>query len=364
MKVLEVYKKVVDGKRISDMRKRSYKNAFDSLARYTEEFPVDATVVNGWINSMPETYSDETVLTYWKALGAACKFLQKALGRDSQGNFRFFNPVTDSERPRVKKKQRRYLKAGAVLDFMKQGRGKDDLMISSVIVSSACRIGDLEGLKGQDVGDDSFVSPRGKTGELVYRCDSRLCTEMKRMAGSPDGYVFKAFQDNSRPMTRGVMAKKVRRMMHRSGLTGKKLGPHTIRHSVASMVAIKTGSGLAVQQMLNQESLKTAQIYIHDAEKIASKGIDTLAMVNVSPVEQTALVPVVVDDNIVETTDLMEEMFEAVPRGVKVRPLLGERELGIIRSVMIDFARGYRGDNRVYDCQELLKRMLRKVKHE
>ena len=80
----------------------SYRNAFDCLRRFSsEDFPVDGGVCNEWVRAMPnETYSDETVLTYWSTMKAAGAYLQKTLGREADGRYRFLNPFADADRPR------------------------------------------------------------------------------------------------------------------------------------------------------------------------------------------------------------------------------------------------------------------------
>ena len=69
-----------------------------------------------------------------------------------------------------------------------------------------------------------------------------------------------------------------------------------------------------------------------------------------------------VDDTVITAVDLTDKMFDFIPDGIGVRPLLKARDLYLLRTVMVDFSREYRGDSRVYECQGLLKRMLRKAR--
>jgi hypothetical protein len=179
------------------------------------------------------------------------------------------------------------------------------------------------------------------------------------MAGSPEGYVFKAIKIEGF-MPRNSLAGKVRSIFHRAGLTGKKLGPHTLRHSGASLIARNTKSALVVQQKLQDREMTVAMGYVHDAEKLAV-GVSVLDTMSIKPIEQKALVPVVEGD-IIEAEDLTDKMFDRITENVRIRPALVEKDLSLLRSVMVDFTRAYRGDSRVYECQSLFKRILRKVK--
>ena len=64
---------------------------------------------------------------------------------------------------------------------------------------------------------------------------------------------------------------------------------------------------------------------------------------------------------VVKGRDLIDDMFDSIPDGIGIRPLLKSKDLLLMRTVMVEYSRIYRGDSRVYRCQDLLKRMLRKV---
>jgi integrase len=365
MKTLEVLEKVLAGKRVSESRKRSYKGAFNCLAKFSEEWPDDMFKVNAWIAGMPTTYSDETVEHYFQTVLAAGNYIQKTMGRNANGSWKWFNVFQDAERPRIKKKQRRYFNSAELVGCLKAARGETEVALISVLIDSACRIGELEGLTGRDVGLNFFVCQKGKTGQRHYRLDSRICRELKKMAGSDDGVVFK--NRSGDPASVYSLGWYVRQIIKRAGITGKKVGAHTIRHSGASLIAKKTGSALAVKALLQHDKIETSMLYIHDAEDEIQQDMSPMAMINVVPAEQTVLwlengQPAVEGDNVVEAIDLIDDMFERIPDEVSIRPMLGVKDLSCLRRLMVEYARMHRGDSLVYQSQDLLKRMLRKVK--
>jgi integrase len=365
MKTLEVLEKVVQGKRISESRKRSYKAAFDCLAKFTDEWPDDMFKVNAWVSQMPDSWSDETVQHYFQTVLAGGNYIQKTMGRKADGTWKWFNVFIDAERPRTKKKQRRYFNSAELIGCLKAARGETEVALVSVLIDSACRIGELEGLTGRDVGVNFFVCQKGKTGQRHYRLDSRICLELKKMAGSDDGVVFK--NRSGGPATVACLSWYARKIIQRAGITGKKVGAHTIRHSGASLIAKKTGSALAVKALLQHDKIETSMLYIHDAEDEIQQDMSPMAMINVVPAEQTVLwlengESAIKDENVVESIDLIDDMFERIPDKVGIRPMLGAKDLLCLRRLMVEYTRAHRGDSLVYQSQDLLKRMLRKAK--
>ena len=105
MKITEVLEKVLAGKRITEGSKEQYKNALGHLARFTEEWPMDAGVINEWVAQLPEKWSDETVCKRFEMCVAAANYMQKISGRNADGSFKFFNAFCDAEKPTIKRKQ-------------------------------------------------------------------------------------------------------------------------------------------------------------------------------------------------------------------------------------------------------------------
>lgn len=362
MKVKEVEQLVLTGKRVSPATLKNYRCAFASVKRYTEEWFENAVQVNTWVASMPKEYSDETVVDYFNCMMAAGNFLQKSMGRNKDGSFKFFNVFIDAERPKIKKKNRRIFNQSQLVDIMKACRSEQEIALIGVLIDSTCRIGELVGLRLTDVGPGFFLNRTGKTGQRRYRLDLRICEQLANMVKSPDEVIFKDMK--SKPAKVYHLEHYVRDIIKRAGITGKKVGAHTIRHSGATLIASKTGSALAVKAALQHDKIETSMLYIHEVEDKIQQANSPMAMVNVAP-----QVPMltdgkteVIDGAVISAVDMTERMFDSIPDGIGVRPLLKARDLFLLRTVMVDFSREYRGDSRVYECQGLLKRMLRKAR--
>jgi len=60
MKTLEALEKVLKGKRLKPNTQRHYRDALGSLARYSEDWPVNGMIINEWLASL-EGYADTTL---------------------------------------------------------------------------------------------------------------------------------------------------------------------------------------------------------------------------------------------------------------------------------------------------------------
>ena len=229
MKTLEVLEKVLKGKRISKDTERHYRDALGSLAKYSEEFPVSGVVVNEWLRSL-EGYADATVRNWFNFVNSAGKYMEKISGKRSNGVSVMPNPCESADRPRVEKKRRRYFTAGEVVRIIKACRFEQDKVLILTLIDSTCRIGELAGLKVRQVGE-SWLDLKGKSGERRYRCDSAICGKLREL-GANDEPIFKGRNGVEADVV--SLKHRVRRVIKEAGITGSKLGAHTLRHSGAS----------------------------------------------------------------------------------------------------------------------------------
>jgi integrase len=369
MKTLEVLDKVIRGKRVKEATKRHYQETLSSLARYESEWPVSGVVINEWLAGLTN-YADTTIKMWFDFVNAAGKYIEKAYG--------LTNPCKTAERPKVEKKRRRYFTPDEMVNIIMACRFDRDKALILTLIDSTCRIGELAGLKGRNVGN-GWIDVKGKTGERRYRLDPVICDMLKDMAGSDDNPVFKGVSGEA--ATVDSLQHYVRRVVKEAGITGSKLGPHTLRHSGASLVARETGSALAVKALLQHDNIETSMQYIHDAEDMIQQRISPLklmtkmsngsakeavnarqlTMEGVKGGNSTALVIVEPVEVVEGVVDLLEEEFPEIKEGVKVRPLLKTEDLRLLRSVSIKYVR-LGGDDDKMKLKILMKRMLKKVR--
>jgi len=373
MRTLEVLEKVLKGKRVKDDTKRHYRDALKSLAEYSEEYPQSGVVINEWLGTLTG-YSDMTVRNWFNYVNSAGKYMAKA--------YKMVNPCDDANRPKVAKKRRRYFTAVELVRIIKACRFEQDKVLVLTLIDSTCRIGELVGLKANDVGD-SWIDVKGKTGERRYRCDNRICEALKRL-GSDGKAIFKGRFGAEADVV--SLKHRVRRVIKEAGITGSKLGAHTLRHSGASLVAQETGSALAVKALLQHDKIETSMEYIHDAEDVLQQRISPLRLIGEKVFGESGgmieleakQIPMVagadalgnelgvVDGEVVEVVDqvvdFLDEQFPEISDGVAVRPLLKTEDLRLMRRLFMVAIRSNGAGSDEMRARVLMKRIIKKVK--
>lgn len=377
MNTLDVLEKVLAGKRIRPNTQRQYVDLLNSLARFSPEWPDNPAVINEWIASLSDR-ADTSVRMWFDYGKAAGHYMQRISGRNEHGQYLFYNPFVDAETPRVEKKKRRYFTADEVMRVIASCRFGYDREFILTLVDTTCRVGELVELKGGDVDDtEGWINTVGKTGKRRYRLDVRVCKALKKLAVTDDGYVFVG-QDGAK-LNEDSLASRARRIIIRAGLTGKKLGAHSLRHAGAHLVARATRSALAVKASLQQDDIKSAMVYIDDVEQEIQQEISPLKLVGeaafngngngkVEP-RQIGMVEgegvgtdlVLAEPEIVEgKPDFTDDMFPEIPDGREVRPLLRTDDLRLMRRIFIEYARRDGNHQDMLKSRELMKRITRR----
>ncbi len=354
MKTVEVLERVLAGKRMSESSRASYETVFRSVEKMYDEFPSRSAEVNEWLVSL-DGYADQTVRLWFSILKNACKYME--------ANFEMKNPCKAVDTPKVKKQKRRYFGVDEIMRIIRACRGGVDEALVLTLIDSSCRIGGLSKLKGKDVGE-GWIDVKEKTGDRRYRLDVRLCELLKSLADGDDNLVFGTSGSG--------LSMRVIRICKRAGLKGEKLGPHTLRHSSASLVAEKTKNVMAVKALLQHDSIQTSMLYVHDVEEEVLKGGSSplqlvadkvkgsgLYKQKLLPVKTSGDVEVIEDDGFDE---VVGDMFPVIKEGAKVHSKLKYEDLILIREGFIELARRDKYGSEAGKARLLLKRMLRKVK--
>lgn len=353
----EVLEEVLAGKRMSASSRRSHVVVLGTFGKMFPVFPTKAIEINKWLVSL-DGHRDTTCRLYFAVLRGVYKFME--------ANYEVVNPCKAVSAPSVRKRQRRYYKAEEVVLIIQACRDEFDLALIMTLVDSGCRVGEVAGLRGKDVGD-GFIEVENKagakTGAHKYRLDIRLCERLRILAGGDDNYVFGGRKANSLSQT-------VARISKRAGMRGEKLGAHTLRHTSASLVAKETGNVLAVKALLQQENVQSSMVYIHDAEEDVYKRMSPLKLVSESVIQDgmmgTKQIALKGDGGVEEVEDVPSafdvSMFPEIPDGVEVRSVLRTEDLRLINMAFVELAGKERYLKEVGRARLLMKRMLRKVK--
>jgi integrase len=362
IKVVDLRKRILKEKaRLSPKTLSHYEWMFDKLTAFTEYWPNEASVINEFIGSL-KGLNDESVLEIFKCL--------RAVGRYTKQTYGWIDPTERANRPMVLHKRRRYFTESELRAVAGACREVRDKALILALIDSSARIGEVAGLKLEDLGDDYF-KVKGKTGQRRYRCDSRIISLLKECA--VDGVIFPMMDFGRkiiypvRPCPSNVLGDRVRIIIERAGIKGDKLGAHTLRHTAASIVARKTMSGLAVKALLQHDNIATSMMYIHDAEDKIQQAVSPLELSGLDVVGKAKQLRIgegtkmIARPGVAPVSDLIKDLFPEVPDGVKVRPALNSEDLRLIKDGLMELmiVRGESGSGS--KCVQLIRRMLRKV---
>ena len=195
------------------------------------------------------------------------------------------------------------------------------------------------------------------------RLDPRLCQVLKSLPTNNTNLIFQRSVNSLKLI--------VRKIIKRAGITGDKLGPHSLRHASASLIARKTKSLLTVKAILGHEDQEMSMKYIHDVEDTFQQETSPLQLLNedlFGDNDNLQQQPLMItdgedlpDEEDPKTAELYNNMFQSVPDNLKIRPLINTEDLTLIRSIFIHFCKTTEYSTATASIKHLYNRMLRKV---
>ncbi len=349
--------------RLSDKTKGNYRWLFDKVRATRGTWFNETYEVNDFIANL-KGVNDETALQIFKLIRAIGRYLKRTYGWD--------DTTENAQRPVVRHKERRYFTLAELKLIGEACHTVRDRALILALLDSSARIGEVAGLRVSDFGKNTFKTT-GKTGKRVYRCKEGILQLMRGCA--VDGVVFPVL-DASRevvypvsPVRGSILGQRVNKILKRAGLTGEKLGAHTLRHTAASLVARSSKSALVVKAILQHDDVRTSQAYIHDVEDTIQQEISPLELagMTVSGGEIKMLpsgqqFPLAEVDSKKQTdVALIKDLFPRIKRDLEIRPRLNSDDLELIRDGLIELmnVRGELGSGS--KSVQLMRRMLRRV---
>jgi integrase len=324
-----------------------YQTVFKSFLAKFPEMPTTGIEINEWLSEVKG--SDSNLYVHYGTMRAVYKFAQEQL--DFPDAFKKLHP------PEVSKKQRRIWTSEELAQIINSAKPGRDRILLLVLFDSTCRIGDIgkheltpgtfyPGLNVSNLNHNSFTCT-SKTGERKYRCQPVLINAMKDIADQ-DGFIFTT--STGQVMTSHYLAKHVALICKQAGITGKKIGAHTFRHTAGTLVAKHTRSALAVKALLQHDKIDTSMIYIHNAEEDIQQEISPLEIAGElikeeeakaqqlllpSGEQTTTIVPADQVEVVEGIPDLTDQLFPEIPPDVEIRPRLATESLTLLRKACV-----------------------------
>lgn len=134
---------------------------------------------------------------------------------------------------------------------------RDRVMIL-VMLDTGIRVGELANLQPEDVEGD-WLLVTGKTGPRRVPISGWVAREFVDLAGGGD-VVWHG--RGGKPMSVGAIKKVYEKVFRDAGIDGRRLGPHTLRHTFASRWVEDGGDVAALQVILGHATLEQTMAYV------------------------------------------------------------------------------------------------------
>ena len=136
--------------------------------------------------------------------------------------------------------------------------GHQDFLLVLTFLDTAVRVGEMASIRAASIRDH-WVHVNGKRGPRRVPI-STFVAEML-LAHQVDGVIWQSATTGS-SMTVSAIQKRIRRLFEESGMEGKKMGPHTLRHSSATKFIERGGDVAILQKILGHSTLAQTDRYV------------------------------------------------------------------------------------------------------
>ncbi len=132
-----------------------------------------------------------------------------------------------------------------------------DRALVAVFLDTGLRVGEISGIRWRDIGA-GHIDISGKVGDGRVPINPEI---RRLMLGLGDGDHI--WIGRFGPLGTAGIITIIRGLFDRAGITDRKNGPHTLRHTFATRYIINGGNVVALQQILGHTNLATTMRYVH-----------------------------------------------------------------------------------------------------
>ena len=211
--------------------------------------------VEAFLSTAP---SAESARNWLRALRAYSNWAQRRHGIPS--------PAHDVVPPRPRPQLPRVYTDGELRRIFDAARAdwRDELAVT-ILLDTGIRIGELAGLRAERVelvgGGGAAITVDGKDGSRRVPISLETVRLLTRRA-APAGPVF-VHGPGRKPFTTAGLGYRLRELVARAGISGRKVGPHTFRHTFATLYLRNGGDVYRLQRILGHASISQTMVYLH-----------------------------------------------------------------------------------------------------
>lgn len=383
MKTLEALKLYLGTHTLSPQTVLNYTKVMKHLSQFSEELPINKLQIDSFFVWLSDTIhlQDTTRRQYRQFLSCLYRYLD-----DSS----YPNPIPKTRKIKVQKLKYKFHTPSEMGRLISVCATDFEKCLILTLLDSDCRVGELgyeptdpqrhPGLKGKDV-DINCIHTIGKTGQHDYRLAPNICHALKDLAKGNDNYVFCAhtrggMEIPDKPATSDALSLRVRYLMKKANIQGH-IGPHSIRHFSASLVAKESDSALVAKALLGHANEKTSYIYLDDvedairqkyspmkilADKLFQSSDHSVKQSNLLDMPNQSTDVMVIEDKPSLMDTMTEESYVLIPDNLPtIHTGLTAQDLQLIRRAFIELSLHGKVLNDPAESRKLWRRILRRT---
>jgi len=220
-----------------------------------------------YLSELFDTKSKNTIML---AAAALRFFFQEVLKKDFSG---IKIPKKDTKLPEVLTKEE-------VIALISSADNEKSRLIVSTLYSAGLRVSELVNLKTQDVNfNEKFGWVRKGKGskDRLFILSGALSKDIESyLKDRQNTFIF----SKEKPLTTRNIQKIIKGLRQKAGI-GKKVTPHTLRHSFATHLLEQGTDIRKIQLLLGHSSLNTTQLYAHVSSEEIKKIRNPLDMLEI-----------------------------------------------------------------------------------
>jgi len=223
-----------------------YRWLLEAFSRMNPELPQDPGTIEQFLGAL--NASDETRHGYFRALRAFYRWLCRRR--------QLANPMGDIGAPRRRKKTPWSLTTAELGWLLACPLSPRDRALICLLIDTGIRIAEALGLVRDDILEETIIV-LGKTGqrEVPLSPETRAqLMDLQHAAG-------RIFTGQRGRLTESGAYRIVRLAFRSAGITARKWGPHTLRHTFGRQYIMAGGDLVSLQRILGHSDIKTTRIY-------------------------------------------------------------------------------------------------------
>jgi len=252
MKTQEALVSFMASRRLRGLSERTLETYAYQLARLVKaapQLPIRVETLTEFLISCQGKYTPETVHSYYRTFRVFLNWWSKRYKQE--------NPMQYIDAPRVPNKVMPTLEDIDIELLAMRVKQPRDRALIALFIDTGIRATEAIDLRKRDIKPD-YILVTGKVGQRKVPISDWVVSLLLDLPVCGNGYVF---QGNKGKLTRSGAYQIVRKYLLAIGITGEKLGPHRLRHTLGRHFLVNGGDIRTLQLIMGHSNIKTTEKY-------------------------------------------------------------------------------------------------------